>query len=101
MARYGQIPDRHQENRRRALMWRDLERRLLRAEISTAAIFPPAEQWLQRNTRGAAMPNLQDLRAIFFRFIDKRQQATSGPYEPAGQAATPLAIRALAEAQPR
>ena len=37
--------------------------------------FPPAEQWLQRNTQVAAAPNLEDLRAIFARFLDERQKA--------------------------
>ena len=47
------------------------------AELPGWRRFPPAEQWLQRNTQAAA-PNLQDLRAIFSRFIDERQQASGG-----------------------
>ena len=49
------------------------------AELPGWRRFPPAEQWLQRNTQVAAAPNLQDLRAIFARFIDERQQASGGP----------------------
>jgi uncharacterized protein len=48
------------------------------AELPGWRRFPPAEQWLQRNAPVAAAPNLQDLRAIFSRFIDERQQATGG-----------------------
>ena len=49
------------------------------AELPGWRRFPPAEQWLQRNTQLAAAPNLQNLRAIFSRFIDERQQASGGP----------------------
>ncbi len=56
--------------------WREVN---LAAELSGWRRFPPAEQWLQRNTRVEAMPNPQDLKAIFFRFIDERQQAAGGP----------------------
>jgi uncharacterized protein len=49
------------------------------AELPGWRRFPPAEQWLQRNTQVAAAPNLRDLRAIFSRFIDERQQASGGP----------------------
>jgi len=48
------------------------------AELPGWRRFPPAEQWLQRNAPVAATPNLQDLKAIFSRFIDERQQATGG-----------------------
>jgi hypothetical protein len=48
------------------------------AELPGWRRFPPAEQWLQRNTQVAVAPNLQDLRAIFSRFIDERQQASGG-----------------------
>ena len=48
------------------------------AELPGWRRFPPAEQWLQRNTQVAAAPNLQDLRSIFSRFIDERQQASGG-----------------------
>jgi TRAP-type uncharacterized transport system substrate-binding protein len=49
------------------------------AELPGWRRFPPAEQWLQRNAPVAATPSLQDLKAIFSRFIDERQQATGGP----------------------
>ncbi|MBV8091596.1 MAG: TRAP transporter substrate-binding protein [Alphaproteobacteria bacterium] len=49
------------------------------AELPGWRRFPPAEQWLQRNAPVASAPNLQDLKAIFSRFIDERQQATGGP----------------------
>jgi TRAP-type uncharacterized transport system substrate-binding protein len=48
------------------------------AELPGWRRFPPAEQWLQRNAPVAAAPNMQDLKAIFSRFIDERQQATGG-----------------------
>jgi hypothetical protein len=49
------------------------------AELPGWRRFAPAEQWLQRNAPVAAAPNLQDLKSIFSRFIDERQQATGGP----------------------
>jgi TRAP-type uncharacterized transport system substrate-binding protein len=48
------------------------------AELPGWRRFPPAEQWLQRNVQVAAAPNLQDLKLIFSRFIDERQQAAGG-----------------------
>ena len=48
------------------------------AELPGWRRFPPAEQWLQRNVQIAAAPNLQDLKGIFSRFIDERQQAAGG-----------------------
>jgi TRAP-type uncharacterized transport system substrate-binding protein len=48
------------------------------AELPGWRRFPPAEQWLQRNVQVASAPNLQDLRSIFSRFIDERQQAAGG-----------------------
>jgi len=47
------------------------------AELSGWRRFPPVEQWLQRDTWVVAAPNLEELRAIFFRFIDSasRQRA--------------------------
>ncbi len=53
--------------------WREVN---ITAELPGWRRFPPAEQWLQRNTQVAAVPNLQELRAIFARFIDERQQAS-------------------------
>jgi uncharacterized protein len=55
--------------------WREVN---IMAELPGWRRFPPAEQWLQRNAPVAAAPNLQDLKAIFSRFIDERQQATGG-----------------------
>src|SRR6516162_346988 len=55
--------------------WREVN---ITAELPGWRRFPPAEQWLQRNTQIAAAPNLQDLRSIFSRFIDERQQASGG-----------------------
>ena len=52
--------------------WREVN---INAEFSGWRRFPPAEQWLQRNTQVAAAPNLEDLRAIFARFLDERQKA--------------------------
>ena len=55
--------------------WREVN---ITAELPGRRRFPPAEQWLQRNAQVAAAPNLQDLRSIFSRFIDERQQASGG-----------------------
>jgi uncharacterized protein len=55
--------------------WREVS---ITAELPGWRRFPPAEQWLQRNTQIAAAPSMQDLRAIFSRFIDERQQASGG-----------------------
>jgi uncharacterized protein len=55
--------------------WREVN---ITAELPGWRRYPPAEQWLQRNTQIAAAPSLQDLRAIFSRFIDERQQASGG-----------------------
>ena len=49
------------------------------AELPGWRRFPPAAEWLQRNVQIATAPNLQDLKAIFSRFIDERQQAAGGP----------------------
>jgi TRAP-type uncharacterized transport system substrate-binding protein len=56
--------------------WREVN---ITAELPGWRRFPPAQQWLQRNTQIAGPTNLQDLRAIFSRFIDERQQASGGP----------------------
>src|SRR5712671_6673400 len=54
------------------------------SEVNLAAEFPgwvrfaPAEQWLQRNAPVASKVNPQDLRTIFSRFIEERQQAGGG-----------------------
>lgn len=49
------------------------------AELPGWRRFPPAEQWLQRNARVAALPNTEALKSIFSRFIEERQQASGGP----------------------
>lgn len=51
----------------------------LAAEFPGWRRFPPAEQWLERNTNVATQMSPQDLRAIFERFIEERQQRTGGP----------------------
>lgn len=56
--------------------WREVN---INAEVPGWRRFPPAEQWLQRNVPVAAVPNLEQLKAIFLRFIEERQQATGGP----------------------
>jgi uncharacterized protein len=56
--------------------WREVN---ITAELPGWRRFAPAEQWLQRNTLVASVPNLQELKAIFLRFIDERQQAAGGP----------------------
>jgi TRAP-type uncharacterized transport system substrate-binding protein len=38
--------------------------------------FPPAAQWLQRNARVAAAPNVEGLKSDFARFIEERQRAS-------------------------
>jgi hypothetical protein len=55
--------------------WREVN---ITAELPGWRRFPPAEEWLQRNIQAAAPPNLQDLKTIFARFIDERQQAAGG-----------------------
>jgi TRAP-type uncharacterized transport system substrate-binding protein len=55
--------------------WREVN---IVAELPGWRRFPPAEDWLQRNVQAAAPPNLQDLKTIFSRFIDERQQAAGG-----------------------
>ena len=55
--------------------WREVN---ITAELPGWRRFPPAQDWLQRNVQVAAAPNLQDLKTIFSRFIDERQQAAGG-----------------------
>ena len=57
------------------LKWREVN---IAAELPGWRRFPPAADWLQRNTQVATVPSEQDLKAIFARFIDERQQATGG-----------------------
>jgi uncharacterized protein len=53
--------------------WREVN---IAAELPGWRRFPPAADWLQRNTQVAAAPSEQDLKSIFARFIEGRQQAT-------------------------
>ncbi len=55
--------------------WREVN---IAAELPGWRRFPPAGDWLQRNTQVAAAPSEQDLKSIFARFIDQRQQASGG-----------------------
>jgi TRAP-type uncharacterized transport system substrate-binding protein len=54
--------------------WREVN---LAAEMPGFVRFAPAAQWLQRNATVAAV-NPQDLRTIFSRFIEERQQSAGG-----------------------
>jgi TRAP-type uncharacterized transport system substrate-binding protein len=54
--------------------WREVN---LAADLPGWVRFAPAEQWLQRNAPVATV-NSQDLKTIFARFIEERQQATGG-----------------------
>jgi uncharacterized protein len=53
--------------------WREVN---LAAEVPGWRRFPPAAAWLQRNAPAAVAVNPQDLKTMFMRFIDERQQAT-------------------------
>ncbi|MGH7031784.1 MAG: TAXI family TRAP transporter solute-binding subunit [Stellaceae bacterium] len=55
--------------------WREVN---IAAELPGWRRFPPAADWLARNTQVSAAPSEQDLKAIFARFIDQRQQASGG-----------------------
>ena len=55
--------------------WREVN---IAAELPGWRRFPPAAAWLQSNAQVAATPNQQDLKSIFARFIEERQQATGG-----------------------
>ncbi len=55
--------------------WRDVN---IAADLPGWRRFPPAADWLQRNAPVAAAPSEQDLKTIFARFIDERQQAAGG-----------------------
>ena len=54
--------------------WREVN---LAAELPGWIRFAPAAQWLQRNAPVATV-NSEDLKTIFARFIEERQQATGG-----------------------
>jgi TRAP-type uncharacterized transport system substrate-binding protein len=57
--------------------WREVN---LFAELPGWVRYPPAAQWLQRNAPVASAAGPQgDMKAIFSRFINDRQQATGGP----------------------
>ena len=53
--------------------WREVN---IAAELPGWRRFPPAAAWLQSNAQVSSQPNEQDLKSIFARFIDQRQQAT-------------------------
>ncbi len=55
--------------------WREVN---LAAELPGWVRFPPAAQWLQRNAPVATNVNPQDMRTIFSRFVEERQQAGGG-----------------------
>ena len=50
----------------------------LAAELTGWRRYPPAEQWLQRNTQVAKAPNPDDLVSMFARFVDERRQSIGG-----------------------
>ncbi|MGH7047680.1 MAG: TAXI family TRAP transporter solute-binding subunit [Stellaceae bacterium] len=55
--------------------WREVN---IAAELPGWHRFPPAADWLARNAQATAAPSEQDLKSIFTRFIDERQQASGG-----------------------
>jgi uncharacterized protein len=50
----------------------------LTAELPGWRRYPPAEQWLQRNTQIAKAPSPEALRAMFSRFVDERRNVVGG-----------------------
>lgn len=52
--------------------WREVN---LAAEVPGWQRFPPAAEWLQRNAPVASSAGPQDLKEMFMRFINERQQA--------------------------
>jgi uncharacterized protein len=54
--------------------WQEIN---LAAEVPGWTRFPPAQQWLNRNT-AVARQNPQDVKGLFSRFLDARQQALGG-----------------------
>jgi TRAP-type uncharacterized transport system substrate-binding protein len=55
--------------------WREIN---LAAEMPSLTRFPPAQQWLDRNS-AVARQNPQDVKTLFSRFLDSRQQARGAP----------------------
>jgi uncharacterized protein len=55
--------------------WREVN---IAAELPGWRRFPAAAAWLRQNAPTVAAPSEQDLKAIFARFIDERQQAAGG-----------------------
>lgn len=55
--------------------WREVN---ITAELPGWRRFPPAADWLQRNAPAAVASKPEDLKAIFARFLDERQQAAGG-----------------------
>jgi TRAP-type uncharacterized transport system substrate-binding protein len=52
--------------------WREIN---LAAEVPGLTRFLPAQQWLDRNAAVAVRPTAPDVRTLFSRFLDTRQQA--------------------------
>jgi uncharacterized protein len=50
----------------------------LAADLPGWKRFPPADEWLKRNANVPTAMNAQDMKLIFSRFIDQREQATGG-----------------------
>jgi hypothetical protein len=56
--------------------WREVD---LTQEVPGWRRFPPAAQWLQRNSRVATAPKVEGLKSDFARFIEERQRSSGGP----------------------
>jgi uncharacterized protein len=56
--------------------WREVN---IKAELPGWRRFPAAALWLQHNPQMAAVPNIENLKANFARFMDERQKASGGP----------------------
>jgi uncharacterized protein len=56
--------------------WREVN---LRTQLPGWRRFPPAAQWLQHSAQTAVVPDIERLKANFWRFMDERQQASGGP----------------------
>ena len=55
--------------------WKEVN---LAAEVPGWRRFPPAEQWLRRNANVASRIDVNELRSMFSRFIESRQQSVGG-----------------------